>query len=48
MLLLHHALVAPVLGRTGDFVSWGMRDPHTLNQCPAARFENWQVALVLP
>src|SRR5205809_7542271 len=28
------------LGRTGDFVSWGeLRDPHTLNLCPAARFE---------
>ena len=48
MLLLHYALVAPALGRTGDFVSWGMRDSHTLNQCPAARFENWQVALALP
>src|SRR6266702_1581458 len=43
MLLLHHALVAPVcLGHTGDFVSWGLRDPHTLNLCPAVRFENWR------
>ena len=43
MLLLHHALVAPVcLEHTGDFVSWGMRDPHTLNLCPAVRFENWR------
>src|SRR2546430_17366594 len=24
---------------TGDFVSWGMRDPHTLNLCPAVRIE---------
>ena len=43
MLLLHHALVAPVcLGHTGDFVSWGMRDPHTLNLCPAVRLEKWR------
>src|SRR6266545_8411064 len=43
MLLLHHALFAPVcLGHTGDFVSWGWRDPHTLNLCPAVRFENWR------
>src|SRR5438128_1824281 len=43
MLLLHHALFAPVcLGHTRDFVSWGMRDPHTLNLCPAVRSENWR------
>src|SRR2546425_11949862 len=42
MLLLHHALFAPVcLGHTGDFVPWGWRDPHTLNLCPAVRRENW-------
>src|SRR6266536_5615153 len=29
-------------GHTGDFVSWGLRDPHTLNLCPAVRFENWR------
>src|SRR5438105_12315808 len=43
MLLLHHALFAPAcLGHTGDFVSWGWRDPHTLNLCPAVRIENWR------
>src|SRR5213593_106205 len=43
MLLLHHALVAPVCwGNTGDFVSWGLRDPNTLNLCPAVRYENWR------
>src|SRR5438876_1092764 len=29
-------------GTTGDFVSWGLRDPHTLNLCPAVRIENWR------
>src|SRR6266536_6519339 len=29
-------------GHTGDFVSWGLRDPHTLNPCPAVRYENWR------
>src|SRR6266513_6207313 len=39
MLLLHHALFAPACGEhTGDFVSWGWRDQHTLNLSPAARF----------
>ena len=39
MLLLHHALFAPVrTEHTGDLFSWGMRDPHTLNLSPAARF----------
>src|SRR5882762_6369278 len=43
MLLLHHALFAPVcLGHTGDFVSWGLRDPHTLNLCPAVRLGKWR------
>src|SRR2546427_11888858 len=43
MLLLHHALFAPVcLGHTGDFISWGLREPHTLNLCPAVRIENWR------
>ena len=39
MLLLHHALFAPVrTEHTGDLFSWGMRDPHTLNLSPAVRF----------
>src|SRR2546427_11510833 len=43
MLLLHHALFAPVcLWHTGDFISWGLRDSHTLNLCPAVRIENWR------
>ena len=43
MLLLDRALVAPACAEhTGDFVSWGMRDPHTLNLCPAVRFDNWR------
>ena len=43
MLLLHHALFAPVrMEHTGDLFSWGMRDPHTLNLCPAVRIENWR------
>jgi len=29
-------------GHTGDFVSWGLRDPHTLNLWPAVRYENWR------
>src|SRR5947208_13658820 len=34
---------APVcLGHTRDFVPWGLRDPHTLNLCPAVRIENWR------
>src|SRR5437762_2564431 len=43
MLLLHHALFAPVcLGHTGDFVSWGLRDPHTLE--PVSRGKNRKLA----
>ena len=39
MLLLHHALFAPVrTEHTGDLFSWGMRDLHTLNLSPAVRF----------
>src|SRR5438477_11222264 len=48
MLLLHHALVAPACGEhTGDFVSWGWRDQHTLNLSPAARFTKLALSMGL-
>ena len=41
--LLRYALFDPVcIERTEDLFSLGMRDPHTLKLCPAARFENWR------